>query len=228
MITRLCQQRAIGKGLRRIKKILVAAGPTREKIDPVRFISNYSTGTFGYEIARQARRRRFSVTLVSGPTSLKAPPGAKFIPVESSLEMRKAVLAEFTKADCIIMTAAVSDWRPRYCAKRKIKKGPRQTIELVENPDILTEVGLAKGRRIVVGFALETENLQTNALKKLKDKNMDLIIANKLTEKSNIFGDVMMDVVIVDKYGNRERAHNKSKAELAKIILDKVLRFALG
>lgn len=211
-----------------IKKILVVAGPTRERIDPVRFISNYSTGTFGYEIAKEAKRRNFKATLISGPTALNAPSGVKFIPVESSLDMRKAVLAQFPGADCIIMTAAVSDWRPKYSAKRKIKKGGKMVIELVENPDILAEVGALKNGRIVVGFALETENLEKNALKKLKDKNMDLIIANKLTKKAGIFGDIRMDVVTVDKFGNRARLFNKSKAELAKIILDKVLRFGLG
>lgn len=211
-----------------IKNILIAAGPTRERIDPVRFISNYSTGTFGYEIAKEAKRRKLSVTLISGPTALKAPPGMKFIPVESTLDMRKAVFAEFQKADCVIMTAAVADWRPRYSAKRKIKKNHRRAIEFIENPDILAEVGARKKERVVAGFALETENLERNALKKLKDKNLDLIIANRLTPKANIFGDIKLDVVTVDKFGNRTRIYNKSKRELAKIILDKVLKFGLG
>ena len=211
-----------------IKRILITAGTTRERIDPVRFISNYSTGTFGYEIAREARRRKFNVTLVSGPTSLKAPSGVKFIPAESSLDMRKVVLAEFPKADCVIMTAAVADWRPRYSARRKIKKTSRKIFELIENPDILAEVGARKKDKIVVGFALETENLERNALKKLKDKNLDLIVANKLTREANIFGDIKLNVITVDKFGNRTRIFNKSKAELAKIILDRVLSFGLG
>jgi phosphopantothenoylcysteine decarboxylase / phosphopantothenate---cysteine ligase len=212
----------------KIQNILIAAGPTRERIDPVRFISNYSTGTFGYAIAREARRRKFSVTLVSGPTSLKAPLGVKFIPVESTLDMRKAVLAGFGKADCIIMSAAVADWRPKYSAKRKIKKSKRKMIELVENPDILAQIGARKKKKVVIGFALETENLERNALKKLKDKNLDLIIANRLTREASIFGDKKLDVVTVDKFGNRTRIYNKSKEELAKIILDKALHFELG
>ena len=208
-----------------IRRILVAAGPTRERIDPVRFISNYSTGTFGYAIAKEAKRRKLAVTLVSGPTALKAPNGVKFISVESSLDMRRAVSKEFKKADCVIMTAAVADWRPVYSAKKKIKKSPRKTIELVENPDILAEIGSKKKNRIAVGFALETENLERNALKKLKDKNLDLIVANRLKlPNANIFGDKAINVVTVDRFGNRTRIYNKSKQELARIILGKVLK----
>lgn len=211
-----------------IKKILVAAGPTRERIDPVRFISNYSTGVFGYEIAKEAKRRGFGVTLVSGPTALEAPRGVRFIGVESSLEMRRALLKEFKKADCVIMTAAVADWRPLYSAKRKIKKSPKKTIELVENPDILAELGAEKKKKVAVGFALETENLEKNALKKLKDKSLDLIVANRLKRHgSNIFGDKLIDVVTVDRFGNRARIYNKSKRELARIILGKVLKLGL-
>lgn len=209
-----------------IKRMLVAAGPTREKIDPVRFISNYSTGTFGYEIAKEAKRRGLSVTLVSGPTALKAPQGVKFIRVESSLDMRRAVLSEFKKTDCVVMSAAVADWRPIYSAKRKIKKSPKKTIELIENPDILAELGEKKRDKIAIGFALETENLERNALKKLKDKNLDLIVANRLDKKSNIFGDKNIDVVTVDRFGNRMRIYHKSKRELARIILGKVLKLS--
>lgn len=211
-----------------IKKILVAAGPTRERIDPVRFISNYSTGTFGYAIAQEAKRRGLFVTLVSGPTALSAPQGVKFIGVESSLEMRKALIDEFKRADCVIMTAAVADWRPVYSAKKKIKKSPKKTVELVENPDILAELGSKKKHRIAVGFALETENLERNALKKLKDKNLDLIVANRLGKRSNIFGDQKIDVVTVDRFGNRTRIYNKSKKELARVILNKVLKLGLA
>lgn len=211
-----------------IRRILIAAGPTREKIDPVRFISNYSTGVFGYQIAKEAKRRGLTVVLVSGPTDLEAPGGVKLVNVESSLDMRRAVLAEFKKADCVVMTAAVADWRPAYSARRKIKKSPRKTIELVENPDILAELGSKKNGKIAVGFALETENLEKNALKKLKDKNLDLIVANRLSGKANIFGDRRIDVVTVDKYGNRVRIYNKSKKELARIILSKILRLGSG
>lgn len=207
-----------------IKRILIGAGPTREKIDPVRFISNYSTGSFGYAIAKEAKRRGLSVTLVSGPTTLEAPAGVKSISVESSLDMRRAILAEFKKADCVVMAAAVVDWRPVYSAKKKIKKSSKKTIELVENPDILAELGAKKRGKIAIGFALETENLERNALKKLKDKNLDLIVANRLSKRSNVFGDRPIDVVMVDRFGNRTRIHNRSKRELAKIILEKALK----
>lgn len=213
----------------RIKRILVGAGPTREKIDPVRFISNYSTGTFGYEIAAAAKRRGFSVTLVSGPAFLKPPAGVKFISVESSLDMRRVILAEFARSDCVIMAAAVVDWRPVYSARRKIKKAGKKTMELVENPDILAEIGARKGKKIAVGFALETENLERNALKKLKDKNLDLIVANRLKKNAGIFGKQdKMDVVMVDKFGNRNKIRGKSKKEIAGAILDRVSGFEYG
>jgi phosphopantothenoylcysteine decarboxylase/phosphopantothenate--cysteine ligase len=210
-----------------IKHILVTAGPTREKIDPVRYISNYSTGTFGYEIACAAKRRGLSVTLVSGPTLLAIPKGVKFVSVESARDMRKAVLKFLTWSDCVIMAAAVSDWRPKYSARRKMKKPGIRSIELVENPDILAEVGRRKRKGVTIGFALDTENLEKNALKKLKDKNLDIIVANRLTSKKNIFGDKTLDVVTIDRFGNRTRIFNKRKAKLAEIILDKALKFRI-
>jgi len=210
-----------------IKRILVTAGPTREKIDPVRYISNYSTGVFGYEIASAARRRGLSVTLVSGPTLLKAPEGVKFVSVESADEMRTAVLKFIKRSDCVIMTAAVADWRPKYPAKRKMKKRSARSIELVENPDILAEIGRLKKKVVAVGFALETENLEKNALKKLKDKNLDIIVANRLTTKGSIFGGKTLSVVTLDRFGNRTRILNKRKTTLAKIILDKALKFRI-
>ena len=211
-----------------IKRILVTAGPTREKIDPVRYISNYSTGLIGYEIAGAARSRGLCVTLVSGPTALKAPKGVNFVSVESADDMRRAVRKFIKKSDCVIMTAAVSDWRPKYSVRRKMKKGGARSIELVENPDILAEIGRLKKKAVVVGFALETENLETNALKKLKDKNLDIIVANRLTRKRNIFGDKTLDVVTIDRFGTLTRIFNKRKSKLAKIILDKALKFRIN
>lgn len=211
-----------------IKNILITAGPTRERIDPVRFISNYSTGTFGYEIAGEACRRGLGVTLISGPTQLKAPKRVKFIPVESADDMKKAVLKFFKKADCVVMAAAIADWRPRRSTKRKIKKGATRNIELVENPDILALIGRRKQNKIAIGFALETENLETNALKKLKDKNLDFIVANRLTKKRSVFGNKALDIVIIDKFGNRTRIFDKTKAKLAKIILDKASKFRIN
>lgn len=206
--------------------ILIAAGPTRERIDPVRFISNYSTGTFGYELAVAALSRGARVTLVSGPTHLEPPRGAKIIKIESALDMRKAVLSELKGADYVIMSAAVSDWRPKKAATRKIKRvSGKMTLELVENPDILTEVCERKEGRVVAGFALETENLEKNALKKLLRKNADIIVANALKRRSPVFGDSNIDIVVIDRLGNRHRVRNKPKRDMAKIILDKVLSF---
>jgi len=205
----------------KIRRILVTAGPTREKIDPIRFISNYSTGTFGYEIAKEAKRRGARVTLVSGPTALKSPEGIKLIRVESAAQMRRALAKEFPQAGCLIMAAAVSDWRVRSERIRKIKRSGRKRLELVENPDILKEFGEKKGSRIVVGFALETENLERNALKKLINKNLDLVIANRTSKDQDVFGNGRLVAVMIDRFGNRTKVAG-SKGGLAKIILDKV------
>ena len=208
-------------------KILVTAGPTREKIDPVRFISNYSTGTFGYELAGEAARRGYDVTLVSGPTCLEAPPGVKRVMVESALEMRSEVKKRSRGTRCVIMAAAVCDWKVRSPARDKIKRhGRLKGLELEENPDILQELGKEK-KQILVGFALETENLEKNALSKLKKKNLDLIIANKLTTKSALFGAGLTDILIIDRSFHKEIYRRRTKKALAKIILDKVSNFKI-
>ena len=205
--------------------VLVTAGPTRERIDPVRFISNYSTGTFGYKIAEEARDRGCRVVLVSGPVSIASPSGVTTIRVESALEMQKAVEAWSGKADYIFMAAAVSDWRVCNPAKSKIKKnGRKMSLELKENPDILKALGKRKTYRLV-GFALETGNLAENAAKKLKDKGMDIIVANRLTNSYNLFGDNKIDVLIMDRYGSLDLYKALSKGRLAKIILDKAFGF---
>jgi phosphopantothenoylcysteine decarboxylase/phosphopantothenate--cysteine ligase len=136
--------------------------------------------------------------------------------------MRSAVASEFGRSDILVMAAAVSDWRVRKPLKRKIKRSAlNRSLELVENPDILYEFGSRKGKKILVGFALETENLAKNALKKLKAKNLDLIIGNKITKISNVFGKNKLEIILIDKYGNKITVSKRSKRELAKIILDK-------
>ncbi len=205
--------------------VLVTAGPTRERIDPVRFISNYSTGTFGYKIAEEARDRGCRVVLVTGPVSITPPSGIKTIRIESATEMQKAVKAWSGKADYIFMAAAVSDWRVRNPKKAKIKKsGGGITLELKENPDILKALGKRKTYRLI-GFALETGNLAENAAKKLKSKGLDIIVANRLTKSYKLFGDNKIDVLMMDKYGGRELYKALSKGKLAKIILDKAFGF---
>ncbi len=213
----------ISRHPKKITKILVTAGPTREKIDPIRFISNYSTGVFGYEVARRAREMGKAVTLISGPTELKTPRGVKVIRVESALEMRRAVMKEFPKVDCLVMAAAVSDWRPSSTARRKIKKtGGMRTLKLEANPDILAEAGRKKDGRVLVGFVLETEDLIKNARRKMREKNADLMVANRLGPSSGLFGEKRIDLTVIDKFGGRMRLRRKTKREAANIILDKI------
>ena len=209
-----------------MKTVLVAAGPTRERIDPVRFISNRSTGAFGYEIAREAIRRGMRAVLVSGPTELVPPRGARLVRVESALEMRRAVMKELPAADFVVMAAAVCDWRLRKSpARSKIKRhGGRMRLELVENPDIAAEVGRKKGKRTLVGFALETESLEKNAREKLKEKNLDVIVANRLSPAKDVFGPGRTDVIIIDRVGHKTVVRNKSKRELAEIIVGKMIQ----
>jgi len=205
-------------------RILVTAGPTREKIDPIRFISNYSTGTFGYAVAYEAKRRGCKVVLISGPVSLDAPKGIKLIKVESALDMERSVMSEFPKADCIMMAAAVADWRASSIARHKIKKAAGgMVVKLTRNPDILKELGRKKKNKILVGFALETEDLELNARKKLKSKGLDLVVANRFSQDSGVFGDKKTEIMIIDKYGCKTEVGARTKAALAKIILDKAL-----
>jgi len=210
------------------RTIVITAGPTREKIDPVRFISNYSTGSFGYELAREAVRRGLKTVLISGPTAIDAPRGVKLIEAESALDMKRAVLKELKNAGYLIMAAAVSDWRAAAPAARKMKKGAGQRVlRLVENPDILAAAGKLKKRAVVAGFALETNDTEQNALGKLKKKRLDMIIANTLSSKTNPFGDNITDIILLDRRGGRYIYRRKSKRKLSKIILDKVLRFTI-
>lgn len=210
------------------RTLLVTAGPTRERIDPVRFISNYSTGTFGYAIAREARRRGFRVTLVSGPVHLVPPPGVKVINVETALEMRDAVRREFKKHSLLIMASAVSDWRVIDSPRSKIKRtGRPPRLRLISNPDIVKEAAAVKGDKVVVGFALETDGLRKNALGKLKEKKLDIIVANRFKNGRNVFGDGHKDILLIDRNGKAETFKNKTKKTLAKIILDRALGFKL-
>jgi phosphopantothenoylcysteine decarboxylase/phosphopantothenate--cysteine ligase len=201
--------------------ILITAGPTREYIDPVRFISNSSTGYFVYQIALEALERGHKVTLISGPTCLTPPKRAKFIPVVSALEMKKAVEKYFPGADCLIMSAAVADYRPAAVSLQKIKKkSSRLTIRLDKNPDILAAAAKKKGRRVVIGFAVETNNVRKNAKAKLAAKDLDFIVAAQAGGKVSPFGDRKIAVSIIQKTGKTETAHF-SKKKLARIILDK-------
>jgi phosphopantothenoylcysteine decarboxylase/phosphopantothenate--cysteine ligase len=191
--------------------ILITAGPTREAIDPVRFISNRSTGAMGEAIAKAARKSGHKVILIG--------PGENL----SAQEMRKKVLKNFAAAGAVIMAAAVADYRPEKQSGRKIKKSrAKLTLKLVKTPDILFEVGHKKGNRIVVGFALETENLRRNAEEKLKKKNLDFIVANRLTKGQDVFGRNKTSVLIIDKNGGKKLLKNVTKDKVAKEIVRKI------
>ena len=152
--------------------------------------------------------------------------GVKLIQVESAMDMLRAVKKEIKACDCLIMAAAVSDWRARTLSKNKIKRKPgKMFLELAANPDILFEARKTKKGVMTIGFALETEKLEENALKKLQDKKLDFIIANKLSAKVRVFGDIPSDILIIDRFGNKEYLRRRKKHELAKIILDKVSSF---
>ncbi|MHB8908790.1 MAG: bifunctional phosphopantothenoylcysteine decarboxylase/phosphopantothenate--cysteine ligase CoaBC [Syntrophales bacterium] len=211
------------------ERILVTAGPTQEPFDPVRYITNYSSGKMGYALAVIARRRGAAVTLISGPTALPGPRGVEFIPVKTAREMRHAVMARLEDATVVIKAAAVSDYRPEVCQETKIKKkeGPL-TVRLERNPDILTEIGRAKGSRIVVGFSMESDHLVENARAKLKAKGMDFIVANDLTEPGAGFRTDTNIIRIIDRKGAVETFPLMDKREVAGVILDRVKKIRDG
>jgi phosphopantothenoylcysteine decarboxylase/phosphopantothenate--cysteine ligase len=207
------------------EQILVTAGPTQEPFDPVRYVSNYSSGKMGYALAVMARRRGAAVTLISGPTALPFPPGIRVISVKTALEMRDAVLAHLKEATVVIKAAAVADYRPAVCRATKIKKKAGSlTLDLVSNPDILLEISKKKGNRIVVGFAMESDHLLENARKKLMGKGMDFIVANDVTEPGAGFRTDTNIVRILDREGGVETFPLMDKHDVAGVILDRVKR----
>lgn len=206
------------------KTVLVTAGPTREEIDPVRFLSNYSSGKMGYAIACAARDRGARVILISGPVTLPEPRGIETIQVVSARQMYQAVMEKAGQADIIIKAAAVADFRPVVRCDQKVKKtGAESTlIELQRNPDILAELGKQKGSRILVGFAAETEDLLKHARDKLEGKNLDMIVANDVTlEGAGFDGDTNI-VRLLTADGKVEDLPKMTKAEVAEILLDRV------
>jgi phosphopantothenoylcysteine decarboxylase/phosphopantothenate--cysteine ligase len=206
-------------------RILVTAGATLEPLDPVRYMSNRSTGKMGYALARAARRRGAKVSLVSGPTALKPPRDVALSRVKTAEEMRRTVLAECQQVDVIIKAAAVLDWRPKETAEHKIKKGRGvQTLELVENPDILAELGCSRGnnRCLLVGFAAETQDLIANAQEKLKKKNLDLIVVNDVSREDAGFEADTNAVKIVYRDGRMEELPLMTKEEVADQLLDRI------
>ncbi len=202
--------------------LLITAGPTREKIDPVRYLTNRSSGRMGYALAEAASRRGARVLLVSGPTSLTPPGAAEVTRVESTDEMRDAVLKLLPQASVVIKTAAVSDYRPRATVGQKIKGKAAMTLELEATPDILKELSLKKGAQIIVGFAAETENVLENARQKLVSKNLDAIVVNDVSREGVGFDSDRNAVTIISRDEVVE-VPETTKWEVAQRVLDQVV-----
>ena len=207
------------------KKILVTAGPTYEAIDPVRYISNHSSGRMGYEIAKKAVELGAKVFLVSGPSNQEiSNHSIDLLKVVTSQEMHAEVLNHFNDVDVVIMAAAVSDFKPKDFSNKKIKKGNIQPkIELEKTKDILLELGKLKKNQFLVGFALENENEVENSIKKLKDKNLDLIVLNSLNDKGAGFGTETNKITIINKKEEKTNFDLKDKSEVAEDILNHIM-----
>ncbi len=206
------------------QKIMITAGPTVESIDPVRYLTNRSTGKMGYAIAKQAANRGAEVTLVSGPTNI-APPSniKKLIKIESAKDMYNAIIENFDDNQVIIKSAAVADYKPKTYSDKKIKKNDDDlVIKLDRNKDIAYELGKIKKDKILVGFAAETNDIIENAKGKIQKKNFDFIVANDLTEEGAGFGTDTNIVKIIDREGNINKYPQMKKDEVANVILDKV------
>ncbi len=204
-------------------RILVSAGPTREEIDPVRYLTNHSSGRMGFAIAAAARRRGAMVTLVTGPVQLAPPAGIEVVSVVSARQMQEVMLDRFAHADVVIKAAAVADYRPLTRQQQKVKKKSMDlSLKLEKTPDILAELGHRKARQILIGFAAETENLLENATQKLVSKNLDMIVANDVSAPGAGF-DVDTNIVrFVYRDGEVENLELMSKAEVANQLLDRV------
>lgn len=203
----------------RRRRVVVTAGPTREAIDPVRYLSNESSGRMGFAIARAAAARGFAVTLIAGPVALETPKGVKRVDVESARDMLKAVRAAFEDADALFMAAAVADWRPARKLRGKWRKkdegGDRATLELVKNPDVLATVAKRKGERLVVGFALETAEGEARARAKLERKNADYIVLND----ASALNAKKSTVTILGRDGSLQRIESRSKDAIARALV---------
>lgn len=207
------------------KRVMITAGPTYEKIDPVRFIGNYSSGKMGFALAEECASRGADVTLIAGPVSLKASDGIKRIDVESCEEMYNAAVAEFKDTDAAILCAAVADFRPEHAESQKIKRGDDDMIiRLKPTHDIARQLGTMKtAEQRLVGFALETNNEESNARKKLDKKNLDFIVLNSTRNKGTTFGSDDNKIAIISKSGAKEYG-KKPKKEVAADIIDELAR----
>lgn len=207
------------------KKVLITAGPTISPIDPVRFITNRSTGKMGYAIAEEARNRGAEVTLISGPTNIKPPYGVKIIKISTNEEMKNEVLKYFDETDIVIKSAAVADYKTLTYSEQKIKKGEGNlNLEFTRDSDILSILGEKKTSQILVGFAAESNNLEQNATRKLIKKNLDLIVGNDITAKETGFGSDDNKVIFISKTGEKTVLDKMSKLEVAKKLFDEIIK----
>lgn len=205
------------------KKVIVTAGPTQEKIDPVRYITNHSTGKMGYAIAEEAAKEGAEVVLISGPVNIPVPNGVNVVKVKSAEDMYQAVMEQYNQADIVIKTAAVADYRPKISHEQKMKKQPgEQVLELERTKDILFELGQRKDQQILVGFAAETENVEEYAMGKLKKKNTDMIVANNVKTAGAGFGTETNIVTIYKKDGTSLELPIMSKHEVAQKLLEQI------
>ncbi|HKE33076.1 MAG TPA: bifunctional phosphopantothenoylcysteine decarboxylase/phosphopantothenate--cysteine ligase CoaBC [Candidatus Angelobacter sp.] len=205
------------------EKVLITAGPTREPIDPVRYLGNRSSGRMGYALAEAALRRGAKVVLITGPTALKPPSAAEVVQVQTAKEMRDAVVANLERSTIIIKAAAVADFTVRNAAAQKIKRGGTMNLELESTPDILKEIAGRKGRRIVVGFAAETQNALENARKKLQSKSLDAIVVNDVS-KPGIGFDSERNAVTILTPTDSINVPETTKWEVAQRVLDQVVK----
>jgi phosphopantothenoylcysteine decarboxylase / phosphopantothenate---cysteine ligase len=208
------------------ERLLVTSGPTREPIDPVRYLSNRSSGKMGHAVASAALRRGAEVVLISGPTTLQPPPGAVYVPVQTAEEMREAALQHLASASVVIKAAAVADYRVERPSATKIKSGGKDdglTLSLVANPDILKELAQQKGGAFLVGFAAETNDVRKHAADKLRAKGVDLLVVNDVSQQGIGFDAEDNQVLLLDRWGGTLELPRMSKLEVAHAILDRVL-----
>jgi phosphopantothenoylcysteine decarboxylase / phosphopantothenate---cysteine ligase len=207
------------------ERVLVTSGPTREPIDPVRYLSNRSSGKMGHAIATAALRRGAEVILIAGPTALEPPAGTTYVPVQTAEEMREAALQHLPNASVVIKAAAVADYRVEHPARQKIKskKDEGLSLTLVPNPDILRELASRKGRAFLVGFAAETNDVRRNAQTKLAAKGIDLLVANDVSRSGIGFEADDNQVVLLDRWGGEVELPKMTKVAVADAILDRVL-----
>lgn len=209
--------------------ITVTAGPTREAIDPVRFISNRSSGRMGYAVAEAARQRGHEVTLISGPVAITPEPGINLVRVTSALDMLEALQEHLPQADVLVMAAAVSDWRPRHQHHNKIKKtisGSNMVLELAPNPDLLLELRQHKGDKIFVGFAAETGDPEEEGRRKLKAKGLDLLLANDISRPDAGFDVATNRGILFARDGTAEFWPLMEKKAMAEKLLEKIEELA--